>query len=89
MAQQKPWIIPDFLKVQRNLFVANGDVTPASAYEANLDSQRMENCKSKKAKGISAMMQALNGENIQERYDTYLAGGAFGTAMQKSGFIRG
>ena len=49
----------------------------------------MENCKSKKAKGISAMMQALNGENVQERYDTYLAGGVFGTAMQKSGFIRG
>lgn len=61
----KPWVVPEFLTQKKRLCIASGDVI---AVRKDLDTERIAQCKSKKAKGVHAMMQVLHGNQFSERY---------------------
>lgn len=52
----KPWIMPDFVKMKRNLCISNGDKI---IIDNNIDFERVSNCKSKKAKGVYELMTSF------------------------------
>lgn len=64
----KPWIVPEFLKMQRPMFVGSGDTIVTAR---NLDAQRIANCKSKKVKGVYEMMNALTASGAQSHVAAY------------------
>jgi hypothetical protein len=63
--QSKPWILPDFLKIKKNVFVGAGDKIKVSQ---DLDFQRIAQCKSKKAKGVFELMQTFKNGTVGEDY---------------------
>lgn len=50
---KKPWLMPDFLKVKKSLFVGSGHLINVSK---DIDFQRVATSKSKKTKGVYTMM---------------------------------
>lgn len=78
--------MPEFLKMQRPMFVGAGDQIVASA---DLDQKRMVNCKSKKARGVHEMMRALaavDGKAIQNQYS---GGVCLSQQINNSTWLRG
>mmetsp|Transcript_31159 Transcript_31159/g.23160 ORF Transcript_31159/g.23160 Transcript_31159/m.23160 type:complete len:143 (+) Transcript_31159:223-651(+) len=55
--QAKPWIMPEFLKIKKPLFVASGDLIRV---QPDIDAGRMAAAKSKKAKGVYQIMKTVN-----------------------------
>ena len=84
--QRKPWVIPEFLKIQRPMFVGGGDKIVTSQ---NLDAQRVAACKYKKVKGVFEMMKALSSQDCQSHVNAYNAGLVLPGAIGQSSFIRG
>lgn len=61
----KPWILPDFLKMKKPLFVGGGDKIHVNPL---IDYQRVDACKSKKAKGVYELMRGLKINSVAESY---------------------
>lgn len=57
--QKKPWILPEFQKINRPMFIGGGDKIVSSM---NLDAARVAACKYKKVKGVFEMMKALSAQ---------------------------
>mmetsp|Transcript_14564 Transcript_14564/g.22612 ORF Transcript_14564/g.22612 Transcript_14564/m.22612 type:complete len:132 (+) Transcript_14564:232-627(+) len=64
----KPWVIPEFLKIHRPLFLGAGDQI---LVQSDIDAERIANCKSKKAKGVYEMMKALTAAGAQSHAAAY------------------
>lgn len=62
---QKPWVLPEFLEAKKQLYIGGGD---SIVVRQDLDAERIAQCKSKKAKGVYAMMEAMKGAQYEERY---------------------
>lgn len=71
--QAKPWVMPEFLKVSRPMFIGGGDKITASNAS---DLQRVAQSKSKKAKGIQFMMKALSASGGTAHVQAYQGGSA-------------
>ena len=54
--QNKPWILPEFLKIKKPLFIGAGDKIQV---KADIDAARIQACKSKKAKGVYELMKTI------------------------------
>ena len=52
----KPWVMPEFLKIQKPMFVGGGDKIHVPI---TIDAKRVAACKYKKVKGVYDMMKAL------------------------------
>ena len=52
----KPWILPEFLKIKKSLLIGGGDKIQVPS---DIDTQRIQNCKSKKAKGVFELMKTM------------------------------
>ncbi|CDW88196.1 UNKNOWN [Stylonychia lemnae] len=65
--QNKPWILPDFLKIKRPLFIGGGDRINV---KASIDYQRIAQCKSKKAKGVYELMMTFKNGEMGENYQS-------------------
>ena len=63
--------MPEFLKMQRPMFVGSGDTIVTAR---NLDAKRVANCKSKKVKGVYEMMNALTASGAQSHVAAYQGG---------------
>lgn len=84
--KNKPWILPEFLKIQRPLMAGGGDQIQVAR---NLDAQRMAECKSKKVKGIYEMMKALSSQDQQQHVNAYTSGIALSKKLNEATWMRG
>lgn len=80
----KPWIMPDFLKQKKTVFVGRGNYINV---DETIDRQRMEECKSKKAKGVYALMKTLKAGDAQSSYSKgiNLLGSSISTTSYRKG----
>ena len=84
--KNKPWVMPEFLKIQKPMFVGSGDIIVT---DRNADVKRVANCKSKKAKGVFEMMQALSASGGQAHVNAYENGMSLSMQLNQSTWLRG
>jgi len=81
---EKPWIMPHFLKQKKQVFLSGGDTIQV---REDIDQKRIEECKSKKAKGVYELMKTLKAGRIQESYQN--SQGVLGLQLNKTGWRKG
>ena len=82
----KPWIVPEFLKIQKPMFVGSGDTIVVAR---GLDAKRVANCKSKKVKGVYDMMNALTAQGGKSHVTAYQGGMSLSLQINNSTWTRG
>ena len=82
--QGKPWILPDFLKIKKPLFIGGGDIINV---RENIDYQRIAQCKSKKAKGVFELMMTFKTGEVAQSYNQ--GANLFNQEMNESAWKRG
>eukprot|EP00347_Sterkiella_histriomuscorum_P009969 403339184 len=84
--QNKPWILPDFLKIKKPLFIGGGDRINV---KSNIDYQRVAQSKSKKAKGVYELMLTFKNGEMGEQYSSgqNLISGEISSASFKRGQV--
>ena len=84
--KSKPWIIPDFLKIQRPILSGGGDLLVVNK---DIDAARIAQCKSKKVKNVYEMMKALTAQDQQAHVGAYNSGAALSKRINESTWLRG
>ena len=84
--QAKPWILPDFLKIKKPLFIGGGDRINV---KGGLDYQRVAQSKSKKAKGVYELMLTFKNGDLAENYNAgqTMISGEFAQSSWKRGQV--
>lgn len=77
--QNKPWMMPQFLKMKKPLFSNNGDKI---VVEKDIDFQRIASCKSKKAKGVYELMTTFKKNDFNKAYSSAVTSLSWQTSKQ-------